>query len=322
MTNFVSSGHGSAWCSSSVQCLHWLSPGCLAVTSDAEVSPWSVSTPTTGHQHTCELSVGDIFCLETPSPSPTFLSCVSCWVEWMVWPGVGALHCSTVAPTLIKHISHDQCPAFPVSSGKQSSIRSIIRINPWLIVTILHIFTNLSCSHSHSVRDRTRGTKAEWKTAFIHTESEQWSARAPRPHPASTRTQFCCHCVTPSLTTSEKQFWSFITFQYWLTQSSDTLTTLLIIKDSWERIRQHHWFTVELVWIMPPPLQHPCFLWTVLLGFVWLVQVFRDKRLFLVKGGFTTPTPWTGHVKTLFMLIHRPPTHNYLGELMNSNGNI
>ena len=55
------------------------------------------------------------------SPSPTFLSCVSCWVEWMVWPGVGAHHCSTVAPTLIKHISHDQCPAFPARVNKVPS---------------------------------------------------------------------------------------------------------------------------------------------------------------------------------------------------------
>ena len=128
------------------------------------------------------------------------------------------LHCCSNTDKTYQPWSVSSIP----SPGKQSSIRSIIRINPWLIVTILHIFTNLSCSHSHSVRDRTRGTKAEWKTAFIHTESEQWSARAPRPHPASTRTEFCCHCVTPSLTTSEKQFWSFITFQYWLTQSSDT----------------------------------------------------------------------------------------------------
>ena len=128
------------------------------------------------------------------------------------------LHCCSNTDKTYQPWSVSSIP----SPGKQSSIRSIIRIYPWLIVTILHIFTNLSCSHSHSVRDRTRGTKAEWKTAFIHTESEQWSARAPRPHPASTRTEFCCHCVTPSLTTSEKQFWSFITFQYWLTQSSDT----------------------------------------------------------------------------------------------------
>ena len=195
MTNIVYSGHGSAWCSNSVQCLHWLSPGCLAVTSDAEVSPWSVSTPSTGHQHTCELSVGDIFCLETlspalhlPLPHIPLLCLLLSWVN-----GVARCRCSPLldcCSNTDKTYQPWSVSSIP-SSGKQSSIRSIIRINPWLIVTILHIFTNLSCSHSHSVRDRTRGTKAEWKTAFIHTESEQWSARAPRPHPASTRLSLC-----------------------------------------------------------------------------------------------------------------------------------
>ena len=158
------------------------------------------------------------------------------------------------------------------------------------------------------------GVKNSIYSHWIWTMISQSSPPTPSQH----------QVVIVSLRASQQVKNSFDHSSHFNTDSPSPLilTTSLIIKDSWERIRQQYWFTIELVWIMLPPLQDPCFLWTVLLGFVWLVQVFRDKRLFLVKGGFTTPTPWTGHVKTLFMLIHRPPTHNYLGELMNSNGNI